>query len=138
MSEGMKRRGLPGMASSGRRRRVHDGITQASVVRGIRGITAAIIVWRRCHRELVADTMSQRRLDWDGHVQDLEERGCLKRMYSMPKETFEKLAACWLRLSGSASTTRVRAACASLSQRQGGSWYAPKSSQGFHKLSDEF
>lgn len=32
-----------------------------------------------------------RRLSWEEHVSDLQERNCFKRYYRMPLETFEKL-----------------------------------------------
>ena len=37
---------------------------------------------------------SSRRLDWENHCEDFDERGadCFRRQYRMPQETFEKLA----------------------------------------------
>ena len=73
--------------------------------RMLRAITAAAVVVVAAVTSSVTHTMlasgirkgineGSRRLDWEEHCEDLDERGpdCLRRQYRMPQQTLENLA----------------------------------------------
>ena len=96
MDDSRKRPGSPKLASSTRRRRAND---EKNAYRMLVAMTAAVVVVASVtssvtHTMLAPDIRRSinersRRLDWDDHCEDLDERG---PEYRMPQQTFEKLA----------------------------------------------
>ena len=101
MDDSRKRPGSPGLASSTRRRRAND---EMNAHRMLGAITAAVVVVAAVtssvtHTMLASDirrsiSERSRRLDWNDHCEDLDERGpdCFRRQYRMPQQTLKKLA----------------------------------------------
>ena len=101
MDDSREPHGLPGLASSTRRRRATD---EMNAQRMLRAITAAVVVVAAVtssvtHTMLASDIRKginegSRRLDWEEHCEDVDERGpdCYRRQYRMPQQTLEKLA----------------------------------------------
>ena len=91
MDDSRKRPGLPGLASSTRRRRANDEI---NAYRMLGAITAAVVVVAAVtssvtHTMLASDIRrsineGSRRLDWEDHCKDLDECGpnCLRHRYT--------------------------------------------------------
>ena len=100
LDDGRVPHGLPGLASSTRRRRAND---EMNAHRMLRAITAAVVVVAAVtssvtHTMLASDIKKginegSRHLDWEEHCEDLDKRGpdCLRRQYRMPQQTLEKL-----------------------------------------------
>ena len=100
MDDSRKCPGSPGLASSTRRRRANDEINAHRI---LVAMTGAVVVVASVTSS-VADTMlasdirrsineRSRRLDWEDHCEDLDERGpdCFRRQYRMmSQQTFEK------------------------------------------------
>ena len=92
MDDSRKRPGSPGLASPTRRRRANDEINAHSSMLG--AMTGAAVVVVASVTSSVTDTMlasdirrsindKSRRLDWEAHCEDLDERGpdCFRRQY---------------------------------------------------------
>ena len=102
MDDRRKRPGSPGLASSTRRRRANDEINaHSSMLVAMAGtvVVVASVTSSVTHTMLASDIRRSinersRRLDWEDHCEDLDERGpdCFRRQYRMPQQTFEKLA----------------------------------------------
>ena len=100
MDDSRKRPGSPGLASSTWRRRASD---EMNAHRMLGAITAAVVVAAAVtssvtHTPLASDINrsideSSRRVDWEDHCEDLDERGpdCFRRQYRMPQQTLENL-----------------------------------------------
>ena len=101
MGDSKKRPGSPGLLSSTRRRRTNDEInTQrmlvamaAAVIVGVASVTSSVTHTMLASdiRRIINDS-SSRRLDWEDHCEDLDERDpyCFRRRYRLPQQTFEK------------------------------------------------
>ena len=102
MDDSRKRPGSPGLASSTRRRRANDERNAHSSIMlvamtGTTVVVVASVTSRVTHTMLASDIWRSinersRRLDWEDHWEDLDERGhdCFRRQYRMPQQTFEK------------------------------------------------
>ena len=100
MDDSRKRPGSLGLASSTRRRRANDEINAHSSM--LVAMTDAVVVVTSVtssvtHTMLASDIRRSinersRRLDWEDHCEDLDERGpnCFRRQYRMSQQTFEK------------------------------------------------
>ena len=112
MGDSRKRPGSHGLASSTRRRRANDEI---SARRMLVAMTVAAVVVVASVTSSVTHTMlasdirrsineRSRRLDWEDHCEDLDERGpdCFMRQYRIPQQTFEKTC----RYTASPASTR--------------------------------
>ena len=109
MDHSRKRPGSPGLTSSTRRRRANDEINAHRKL--VIAMTAAAVVVVASVTSSVTHTMlasdirrsinekRSRRLDWEDHCEDLDERdpNCFGRQYRMPQQT-KKLADILLRL----------------------------------------
>ena len=112
MGDSRKRSGSPGLASSTRRRRANDEINAYSIM--LVAMTGTVVVVASvtssvAHTMLASDirrgiNKRSRRLDWEDHCEDLDERGpdCFRRQYRMPQQTFEKTC----RYTASPASTR--------------------------------
>ena len=101
MDDRRKRPGSPGLASSTQRRRAND---EMNAHRMLGAITASVVVVAAVTSSvtrtmLASDTRRRvtgrsRRLDWEEHCEDHNERGTdyFRRQYRMPQQTFGKLA----------------------------------------------
>ena len=95
-----KRPGSPGLASSSRPRRANDEINaHSSMLVALTGtvVVVASVTSSVTHTMFASDIRRSinersRRLDWEDHCEDLDERGpdCFRRQYWMPQQTFEK------------------------------------------------
>ena len=100
MDDSRKRPGSPGLASSTRRRRPNDEINaHSSMLVAMTGtvVVVASVTSSVTHTMLAFDirrsiNYRSRRLDWEDHCEDLDERGpdCFRCQYGMPQQTFEK------------------------------------------------
>ena len=105
MDDSRKRPGSPGLASSTRRRRANDEINAySSMLEAMTGtvVVVASVTSSVTHTMLASDIRRSinersRRLDWEDHCEDLDERGpdCCTGCLSRPSK---KLAAIILRL----------------------------------------
>ena len=112
MDDSRKRPGSPGLASSTRRRRANDEINaHSSMLVAMTGTVVVVtpVTSSVTHTMLASDIRRSinersRRLDWEDHCEDLDERGpdCFRRQYRMPQQTFEKTC----RYTGSPASTR--------------------------------
>ena len=112
VDDSRKRPGSPALASSTRRRRANDDINAHSNMPV--AMTGAVVVVASAtssvtHTMLASDIRRSinemsRRLDWEDHCEDLDERGpdCFRRQYRMPQQTFEKTC----RYTASLASTR--------------------------------
>ena len=112
MDGSRKRPGSPGLASSTQPKRTNDEINAHSSM--IVTMTGAVVVVASVtssvtHTMLTSDIRRSinersRRLDWEDHCEDLDERGpeCFRRQYRMPRQTFEKTC----RYTASPASTR--------------------------------
>lgn len=93
-----KRRRLDESTASRRRKGRNHEMNTSSVMRAMAAAlvvvaaTTAGMVHTMQGPEIRRSVYEPPRLDWETHAEDLEERGCFKRMYRMPRPTFEKLA----------------------------------------------
>ena len=97
MDDSRKRPGSPGLASSTRRRRANDEINaHSSMLVAMSGtvVVVASVTSSVTHTMLASDIRRSinersRRLDWEDHCEDLDERGpdCFRRQYRMPQQT---------------------------------------------------
>lgn len=96
-----KRGGRSESTSSRRTKRGRQEMNTLFVTRAL--AAATVVVLAATAAAGVAHTMQgprirrtvyepPRRLDWDEHAEDLEQRDCFRRMYRMPRESFDKLA----------------------------------------------
>ena len=101
MDDSRKRPGSPGLASSTRGRRANDEINaHSSMLVAMTGAVAVVasVTSSATHTKLASDIRRSinersRRLDWEDHCEDLDERGpdyCFRSQYRMPQQTFEK------------------------------------------------
>ena len=91
MDDSRKRPGSPGLASSTRRRRANDEINaHSSMLVAMTGtvVVVASVTSSITHTMLASDTRRSinersRRLNWEDHCEDLDERGpdCFRRQY---------------------------------------------------------
>ena len=103
MYDSRKRLGSPRLASSTRRRRanyeINAHISMLVAMTGAAVVVVASVTSSVTHTMLAPDIRRSinersRRLDWEDHCEDLDERGpdCFRRQYRIPQRTFEKRA----------------------------------------------
>ena len=99
MDDSRKRPGSPGIASSTQRRRAKDEINAHRMLVAMTAVAAVVVVTSITssvtHAMLAPDIRRRinersRRLDWDDHCEDFDERGpdYFRRQYRMPQQTF--------------------------------------------------
>ena len=112
IDDNRKRSRSPGLASSTRRRRVNDEVNDHRML-GV--ITAPVVVVAAATSSVTHTTLASgirrsiyvrsRRLDWEDHGEDLDERdpdSFRRQSYRVPQETFEKTC----RYTASPASTR--------------------------------
>ena len=111
LDDSRKRPGSPGLASSTRRRRANNEINAHRMLAAMTGavVVVASVTSSVTHTMLASDIRRSinersRRLDWEDHCEDLDERGpdCFRCQYRMPQQAFEKTC----RYTASTASTR--------------------------------